>query len=64
MTPADRVRKKTVTVKVHEVLHRKAKIVCAHRQEEVSEYLSRLLAKLVQRDYSRVVAEMGQEAKE
>ncbi len=53
----------TVTVKILASIHRKAKVVAAHKDIDVSEYLSGILDKPVDRDYKRTAAEIGEEVK-
>ncbi len=66
-TVADKKKKPsdpTVTVKILASIHRKAKIVAAHKEIDVSEYLSAILDKPVDRDYKRTAAEIGEEVKD
>jgi hypothetical protein len=51
----------TVTVKIRRPIYKQAKMVSAHKDIDLSVYLSDLLAALVARDYGRMVADLGRQ---
>lgn len=54
-------KRQDVTVKIDAKLQRKAKLVASHRDLTLSEYLSELLEKPVERDYQRFRQELAAE---
>lgn len=50
------------TVKILRAIYRKAKMVAAHTDRDLSEYLSSLLEKPVDRDYRKMLSELGDQA--
>ena len=53
----------TTTVKINRAIHRKARMIAAHHDIDLSVYLSGLLEKQVDRDYAKMIAELGEEPK-
>ena len=50
---------KTVTTKLSADLHKKVRLLVAHRGVEMFDYLDALLRPAIERDYDRVVRELG-----
>jgi DNA topoisomerase VI subunit B len=54
-------KKADVSVKIDPEVYRKAKMVTAHRNLQISEYLSKILDKPVSKDYEQVRKAMADE---
>jgi hypothetical protein len=60
--PMSRPKRDDVTVKVAASVYKKAKLVAAHREITLAEYLSEILEKPVERDFNRMRAAFDDDA--